>query len=146
MTARADLEVRDDLVIPAEELRELATRASGPGGQHVNKTSTRVTLRWSVVDSPSLTASQRARLLLGLGKRVTRSGDLVVNSDRSRSRSRNREHARERIAELVREALTVRRARRATAPSLASQARRTDTKTRRASVKRLRGPVDPDSE
>ncbi len=146
MTVRADLEVREDLVIPAEELREAATRASGPGGQHVNKTSTRVTLRWNVVESPSLTAAQRARLLSRLGKRVTRSGDLVVHADRSRSRSRNREHARERIAELIREALTVRRARRPTAPSAAAQARRTDAKTRRASVKRMRGAVDPDSE
>jgi len=146
MTAREDLRVRDDLVIPAEELREAATRSRGPGGQHVNKTSTRVTLRWSVSASPSLTASQRRRLLSRLGKRITRKGDLVVHCDRSRSRTRNREHARERIVELVREALTVRRVRKPTAPSKAARTRRIDAKTRRGGVKRMRGSVDSDSD
>jgi ribosome-associated protein len=146
MTAREGLRVRGDLVIPTDELREAATRSSGPGGQHVNKTSTRVTLRWSVVESPSLTAAQRTRLLSRLAKRITRAGDLVVHADQSRSRSRNREQARDRIAEIVREALKVRRARKPTAPSKASRRRRTDAKTRRASLKRTRNPVDRDSE
>ncbi len=146
MTVHKDLRVRDDLVIPAEELREAASRSSGPGGQHVNKTSTRVTLRWSVTGSPSLTARQRRRPLSRLGKRITRRGDLVVHADRSRSRSRNREHARERIAEIVREALTVQRERKPTAPSKAARARRVDAKTRRASVKRMRGSVGRDSD
>jgi ribosome-associated protein len=146
MTTRDDLRVRGDLVIQAEELRELATRSSGPGGQHVNKTSTRVTIRWSVVESPSLTASQRTRLLSRLAKRITRRGDLVVHADQSRSRSRNREQARERLAEIVREALKLRRARKPTAPSKAARRRRTDAKTHRAGLKRTRGSVDPDSE
>jgi ribosome-associated protein len=146
VTARADLRVRAGLVIPAEELREAATRSRGPGGQHVNKTSTRVTLRWSVVDSACLTARQRQRLLSRLARRITRRGDLVVHSDRTRSRSRNREYARERLAEIIRDALAVRRARKPTAPTKAAVRRRIDAKVRRSSLKRTRAPVDRDSD
>jgi len=146
MTARGDLEVRRDLVIRRDELDEAASRAGGPGGQHVNKTSTRVTLRWNVPRSGSLTESQRARLLAALGARLTRDGDLVVHADAHRSQARNRELARERISAVVRAALAERKPRRPTGPSKAARTRRTDTKTRRGATKRGRGRVDPESD
>lgn len=146
MNTRGDLEVRRDLLIPREELGESASRAGGPGGQHVNKTSTRVTLRWNVPRSRCLTEDQRQRLLSALGRRLTRDGDLVVHADGHRSQARNRELARERIASIVREALVERTPRRPTAPSKSARARRVDSKTRRGVTKRGRGRVDPHSD
>jgi ribosome-associated protein len=146
MSMRRDLRVRDGLVISGDELQEAATRSSGPGGQHVNKTSTRVTLRWSVVDSACLSASQRRRLREKLGARLTRTGDLVVNSDRTRSRSRNREYARDRIVEIIAAALARPRPRTATRPTRASRVRRLSEKTRRSKVKRTRRRLGPDSD
>ena len=146
MSARGELRVRFDLVIPADELREAATRSRGPGGQHVNKTSTRVTLRWNVTNSECVTDSQRRRLRLKLGSRLTRRGDLVVNCDRTRSRARNRDYARARIVEIVSGALTRQRPRRPTKPTRASRVRRLDAKSRRGSVKRRRQAVGPESD
>lgn len=146
MSAGGDLEVRRGLVIPAAELEELASRASGPGGQNVNKVSTRVTLRWSVTDSKALSPAQRARLLERLGTRLTRHGVLVVNASRMRSRVRNRELARERLAELVADALTVQRSRTATRPTRASKQRRQVAKQQRSQLKRRRGRVREDVE
>lgn len=139
--AQQDLRIRRSLVIPAGELVEQASRASGPGGQHVNKTSTRVTLRWSVRDSAALGPRQRARLLARLASRLTREGELVVHAGRSRSRARNREHARERLAEVVRGALEEPRARVPTAPSKAARKRRISAKRQRGEKKRRRRPV-----
>jgi ribosome-associated protein len=146
MASRRDLPVRGALVIPAEEIREAATRSSGPGGQHVNKTSTRVTLRWNVQASGCLRASQRRRLCEKLATRLTRTGDLVVNCDRTRSRARNRDYARERIVELVSTALVRQRPRKPTKPTKASRARRRTEKVHRAKVKRTRTRVGPDSD
>ena len=103
--ASADLEVRPDLVrslvIPGSELEELASRSSGPGGQHVNKVSSRVTLRWNAFASEAITQEQLERIRAALASRLTRRGLLVVHAQRHRSRSRNRELARERLAELL---------------------------------------------
>ncbi len=136
--------MRPGLVIPGSELREQASRSGGPGGQHVNKTSTRVTLRWNAAESSALSAAQRARLLERLGRRLTREGEVVVHASDERSRARNRGLARERLADLVRAALAVRRPRRATRPSAGSRERRLDAKQRRASLKRVRRPPPRD--
>lgn len=140
MSAR-DLDVQPGLVIPAGELRETASRAGGPGGQHVNKVSTRVTLRWNPLASAALSPTERARLRRRLARRLTREGDLIVHARRHRSRARNRELARARLAELVREALARRRTRVASRPSRAAQVRGRETKRRRAALKRSRRPV-----
>ena len=132
------------LAIPEDELVELASRSSGPGGQHVNKSSTRVTLRWSVIRSRALDREQRERLLVRLGSRLTRAGELVVHADRARSRARNREAARRRLAELVTAALRVERSRRATAPTRTSRERRLESKRRQSLRKTRRRPVDRD--
>lgn len=136
--SRQELRVQANLVIPADELEETASRSSGPGGQHVNKASTRVTLRWNLRESSALGPVRRARLLARLDTRLTRAGELIVHASRHRSRARNRELARERLAELVRDALRVRRKRVATRPGRAAKARRLETKRRRGGVKRER--------
>jgi ribosome-associated protein len=136
-----DLPVRRGLAIPAGELRESASRAGGPGGQHVNKVSTRVTLRWNALESAALTPTQLRRLRRRLQARLTRNGELIVHARRHRSRARNRELARERLAELVREALASRKPRVATRPSRGARERTLAAKQRRSSVKRSRRPV-----
>ena len=136
-----DLEVRSGLVIPADEIVEVASRAGGPGGQNVNKVSTRVTLRWDVEASEVLSAAQRARLLEKLGTRLTRNGVLAVHASRMRSRVRNRELARERIVELVNEALSVAKSRTSTRPTRASKKRHQQAKQQRGALKRKRGRV-----
>jgi ribosome-associated protein len=139
MASARDIEVRPGLVIPGDEIEETASRSSGPGGQHVNKTETRVTLRWAAVETRAVSPETRARLLRKLGRRLTQRGHLVVHAQRFRSRVRNRELARERLAELVREALVTRKARRPTRQSRASKERGVAAKKHRGAVKRLRG-------
>jgi ribosome-associated protein len=139
--AAGDLWVSDALRIPEDEILETASRSRGPGGQHVNKTETRVTLRWNAGSSRALRAEPRARLLRALGGRLTRGGDLVVRSDRFRSRARNRDAARERLAALVREGLVVREPRIGTRPTRGAAERRLAAKRGRAEHKRRRGRV-----
>ena len=136
--SRRDLRVCEGLLIPGAELRELASRAGGPGGQHVNKVSTRVTLRWNIAESAVLSAEQRRQLRRRLPTRLTRHGDLVVHARRHRSRARNRELARERLAQLVSEALERRRPRVPTRPGRGAREQRLAGKRRRATVKRQR--------
>ena len=138
---RQDLEVAPGVVIPSREVEESASRSSGPGGQHVNKASTRVTLRWNVAQSEVLDEDRRSRLLRRLGRRLTSDGDLVVHADRQRSRARNLEAARRRLVELISEALRNPRTRNATLPTRASRKRRMNAKRQRAGVKRDRRPV-----
>ena len=137
--AQLDIEVGRGVRIPAGELRQLASRSSGPGGQHVNKSATRVTLRWNVRCSEALEDLERARLLERLASRLTRDGEA------SRSRARNLEAARDRLAELVADALEVPRSRRPTRPTMASRSRHREAKQQRSGLKRsrrIRG--DPD--
>lgn len=124
--------------IPAHEIEELASRASGPGGQHVNTSSTRVSLRWNVRTSEGLTPSGRDRLLRKLSNRLSREGVLVVHADRHRSRRRNLEEAHERLFELVRTALYQAPARRPTKPRKGAVERRLKEKRRRSAIKRDR--------
>lgn len=133
--AQADLEIRAGLVIPGSELCESASRSSGPGGQNVNKTSTRVTLRWNVRESECLTASQRRRIRERLASRITLAGEILVNAQAHRTRPRNRDLARARLAELVRGALRVERRRVATKPTASSRRRIRETKRRKSAIK-----------
>ena len=127
------------LVIPADELVERFSRASGPGGQGVNTTDSRVELEFDVVSSPTLSESQRARILAGLGDRVA-SGRVVVVASEHRAQRRNRTAARERLADLIRDALAPPPpARRATRPTRGSQLRRLEAKRRQALLKAGRG-------
>ncbi len=139
-----DLLVQDGIVIPAAELRESASRASGPGGQHVNKSNTRVTVRWSLGDSVAFSAAQKQRLETRLGARLTKAGEIVVHAAAHRSRARNRALAWERLAELIREALRARRPRVRTRASARVRARGVEAKRRRSATKRARGRVQPE--
>ena len=141
-----DLVVVGGLVIPAAELVEQASRSSGPGGQHVNKTNTRVTLRWNLETSDAVGRIRRARLKRSLAHRLTRNGELVVHAGRHRSRARNRDLARERLAELVARGVAVQRARRATKPTKAARSKTRTAKLHQARRKQLRRRVDPDKD
>ena len=132
------LKVKDDLTIPGTELNFIASRSSGPGGQHVNKTSTRVTLQWDVSASSVLNEDRRHRLLQRLASRMTQEGILFVHADDERSQTRNREKARERLAALVRRGLARKKTRVPTRVGVRAKARRLDSKRRRGTIKRLR--------
>lgn len=132
------LEINDKLAIDDRELEERFIRASGPGGQNVNKVSTAVELRFDVRHSPSLPEAVRERLVRIAGRRMTDDGILVIRAERHRTQERNRDDARARLADLVREALYVPKKRIATKPSRSAKARRVDSKVKRGGVKKLR--------
>lgn len=141
MEGTAFISINDELFIPKSELTYRATRAGGPGGQHVNTSSTRVELVWDVGTSPSLTAPQRRRIRSKLANRINQDGVLQLSDASTRSQHRNREAVTERLRELVAGALVVRKPRKKTSPSRASRERRLQEKKKRGEVKRLRGPV-----
>jgi ribosome-associated protein len=132
------IRVNAHISIDEREIEESFVRASGPGGQNVNKLSTAVQLRFDVRGSPSLPAAVRDRLERLAGSRLTRDGVLVITAQRHRTQGRNRRDALDRLVELIRSAAIAPRPRRPTRPSKASRERRVDSKKRRASVKRLR--------
>ena len=131
--------VTPEIAIPLAELEFRASRASGPGGQGVNTTDSRVELRFDLAASPSLPADARERALRRLGPRVDSHGVLRVVAQAQRSQLANRRAAVERFAELLAAALATPRARRPTRPSWSAAARRVESKRRRAATKRLRG-------
>jgi len=132
------LAIAPDLQLPVSELDFRASRSGGPGGQHVNTSSTRVEVWWDVGASPSLSEAQRQRLLSRLASRLDNAGRLRLVSSTSRSQLRNREDAIERLCEVVARALAVPKPRKRTKPSRAAKAARVDAKRRRSAVKRDR--------
>ncbi|MDQ2930974.1 MAG: aminoacyl-tRNA hydrolase [Gemmatimonadota bacterium] len=136
------LEVSDEVSIPRDELSIRASRSGGAGGQHVNTSSTRIELLWNIVATRALPDAVRACVLQRLAKRTNAEGIIRIVSSEHRSQLRNREAAEERLAKLVRGALTVPRARRKTAPTRASKVARLESKKRRSEVKKRRGKDD----
>jgi ribosome-associated protein len=132
------IRVTAQISIDEREIEENFVRASGPGGQNVNKLSTAVQLRFDVRGSPSLPAEVRARLERLAGARLTRDGVLVIIAQRHRTQARNREDALDRLIALIRQAAVAPRPRRSTRPSKAARERRVETKKRRSTLKRLR--------
>lgn len=132
------IRITSRLAIDEREVDESFVRASGPGGQNVNKLSTAVQLRFDVRGSPSLPADVKARLERLAGTRLTRDGVLVIIAQRHRTQARNREDALERFIDLVRRAAIAPRPRRPTKPTKASRERRIEGKKRRAGIKHLR--------
>lgn len=132
------MKINDKLEIDERELEERFIRASGPGGQNVNKVSTAVELRFDVRHSGSLPLAARDRLVTLAGRRITDDGVLVIKADRFRTQERNREDARARFAELIGKALEVPKRRIATKPSKTARAKRVDSKVKRGGVKKLR--------
>lgn len=135
---RFGLVIDDGLVIPPSELEARATRAGGPGGQHVNTSSTRVELVWSVARSRVLSEDQRGRLRHRLAQRIDAEGNIRIVASDTRSQRQNRALAEERLAVLVRRALVVPKKRRKTAPTKSSIERRLTDKHRRSERKRSR--------
>ena len=132
------LEITPALLLPLDELEYRATRSGGPGGQHVNTSSTRIEVWWDVRTSPTLGEEQRARLLDRLASRVDGEGRLRIVASESRSQLRNREAATERLREVVAAALAVPKPRKRTRPTRASKAARLESKRRRSALKRDR--------
>lgn len=134
-----DLLVQPGLVIPAAELALSAARSGGPGGQHVNKTSSKIVVRFDLAGSPSLTEAQKARLLSKVPPRfLTKDGVVVVDAEEERDQARNRARALEKLAEVLRQGLARPKPRRKTRPTRASQERRRADKERRKRTKERR--------
>ena len=129
-----------DLRIPLSELQYRTSRSGGPGGQHVNTSSTRVEVTWNVANSPSLTPEQRTRLLQQLATRLDTEGQLRLVSSGTRSQLRNKEDVTERLRSTVAAALVVRKQRKPTKPTRAAKAARLAAKRKRAATKRRRQP------
>lgn len=139
------IRINDELAIPDEEVAFVTSRSGGPGGQNVNKLETRVTLRFDLAASPSLTEEQKARLGERLATRITRAGVFHVTAQKHRTQGANRDAALERFAELVAEALREEAPRKKTRVSRAAKARRVDEKRRHSQRKRQRSaPISSD--
>jgi len=132
------IQVTPTLALDESELTLEFIRASGPGGQNVNRVATAVQLRFDVANSPSLTDDVRERLMRLAGRRMTKDGVLIIEARRFRTQEQNQQDAIERLVELVRQAAKKPRVRRKTRPTLASRRRRLEAKRRRSQKKRLR--------
>ena len=132
------IRITPGIAIDEHEIEESFVRASGPGGQNVNKLATAVQLRFNVRGSPSLPDDVRERLERLAGSRLTRDGHLVIIAQRHRMQGRNREDALERLIDLIRRAAVAPRVRRPTRPTKASRQRRVEAKKHRAGLKQMR--------
>jgi ribosome-associated protein len=135
------IQITERIAIDEREIKEEFVRASGPGGQNVNKVSTAVKLRFNVAKSPSLPDDIRERLIRLAGKRMTEKGVLVIDARRFRTQERNRQDALERLVRLIEAASKIPKSRKKTRPTATSKQRRLNEKHRRGEIKRMRKAV-----
>jgi ribosome-associated protein len=135
------VQITERIAIDEREIKEEFVRASGPGGQNVNKVSTAVKLRFNVVKSPTLPDAIKERLIRLAGKRMTEKGVLVIDARRFRTQERNRQDALERLVKLIEAASKIPKPRKKTRPTATSKQRRLDEKHLRGEIKRMRKPV-----
>lgn len=140
----AMIAITELIAIEERELDETFVRASGPGGQNVNKLSTAVQLRFDLRGSPNIPPGMKARAEKLAGQRLTREGVIVISADRFRTQEQNRDDARKRLLDLLERAAVVPKVRRKTRPTLASKKRRIEGKKRRSEIKSRRGRPDMD--
>jgi len=138
------LSVKNGIVIPLHELEITTSRAGGPGGQHVNKSDTRITVRWNVNKTVALNQEQQSLVLQNLQSRLTTDGDLIINCATSRSQQQNKESALMLLAQIIRKALFVPKKRVATKVSRAAKESRLQSKARRGAIKKLRSQKNRD--
>ena len=135
---KADLPIKEGIIIPAHELIITTSRAGGPGGQHVNKTSTRITVRWNLTSSQALNDEQKSRITEKLKSQITAEGDIIVHNSSSRSQLHNKKAAMHELAQKLRKALHVQKKRVKTKISQATKEKRLHEKKSRGEVKKMR--------
>lgn len=135
---KEDIHVQPGVTIPGNELEITASRSGGPGGQHVNKASTRITLRWNLDTSTALSEEQKIIVRIRLGNELTKDGDLVIHHSSSRSQHQNKEHARQRLAEKLRNALKIKKKRKKTGVPKGVKEARLKQKKQRSTLKKQR--------
>jgi len=133
-----DLPIKNGIMIPGHEIEITASRAGGPGGQHVNKADTRITVRWNARTTIALTKEQKVRVLQNLQDRLTGDGDLIIYDSSSRSQNQNKENALMRLVQVVRKALHVPKKRIKTRVSKAVKESRLRAKKHRGEIKKIR--------
>lgn len=133
-----DLHVKNGITIPEHEIEITTSRAGGPGGQHVNRTESRITIRWNVKNTKALNDEQKERVLKNLETRLTTEGDLIVSNKSTRSQTQNKENALAILAQLVSKALFVPKKRMATRIPKAAKEKRFQAKKHRGEIKKMR--------
>lgn len=133
-----DIFVQEGVIIPEHELEISTSRSGGAGGQHVNKTESKVTVRWNVKTSNAITVEQKARIIQNLGERLTQDGDFILHSSESRSQQHNKMAALKRLEKEIKKALYVPKKRMKTRISKSAKEARLESKKHRSSVKKLR--------
>lgn len=133
------IQVKNGIAIPEHEVEITASRSGGAGGQHVNKTSTRITVRWNVKNTIALTDEQKMRVMNNLASRLTTEGDLIIHNSESRSQQQNKERALAQLAQTVRKALYVPKKRMKTHVPKGAKAARVESKRKHGVTKKMRG-------